>query len=237
MAGMRVTDKGLESNIAKYWNADVQKELIKAVGAKKGSMLMFIAGKEMKANEVLSQLRLELANRMELVKEKDFKFCWVVDFPLFEFDEDAQRWSPAHHMFSMPKPECIEYLEKDPGKVIGNLFDIVLNGVELGSGSIRIHDPKIQERVMKVIGLTHEDAYKKFGFLLDAYKYGAPVHGGMGLGFDRMVAMMLGYNDIREVIAFPKNKGAECPMDGSPSEIDPEQLKELHVKSDVIKKK
>jgi aspartyl-tRNA synthetase len=237
MAWMRVTDKGLESSIAKYFNADVQKELIKAVGAKKGSMLMFIAGKEMKANEVLSQLRLELANRMELVKEKDFKFCWVVDFPLFEFDEDAQRWSPAHHMFSMPKPECIEYLEKDPGKVIGNLFDIVLNGVELGSGSIRIHDPKIQERVMKVIGLTHEDAYKKFGFLLDAYKYGAPVHGGMGLGFDRMVAMMLGYNDIREVIAFPKNKGAECPMDGSPSEIDPEQLKELHVKSDVIKKK
>ena len=236
MAWMRVTEKGLESNIAKYFSEDVQKELIKATGAKPGSMLMFIADKENKANEILSKLRIELAKKMELIKDTEFKFCWVVDFPLFDFDEDSQTWKPAHHMFSMPKKECLEYLEKDPGKVIANLFDVVLNGVELGSGSMRIHDPKIQERVMKVIGLSHEEAYKKFGFLLDAYKYGAPMHGGMGLGFDRMVALMVGTNDIREVIAFPKNKSAECPMDGSPNEVDKEQLKELHIKTDIVKK-
>ena len=236
MAWMRVTKNGLESNIAKYFAEDVQKELIKATGAKPGSMLMFIADKENKANEVLARLRTEIAKRMDLIKNDEFKFCWVIDFPLFDFDEDSQTWTPAHHMFSMPKKECLQYLETDPGKVIANLFDVVLNGTELGSGSMRIHDPAIQERVMKVIGLSHEEAYKKFGFLLDAYKYGAPMHGGMGLGFDRMVALMIGTNDIREVIAFPKNKSAECPMDGSPGDLDKDQMKELHIKMDIVKK-
>jgi prolyl-tRNA editing enzyme YbaK/EbsC (Cys-tRNA(Pro) deacylase) len=138
-------------------------------------------------------------------------------------------------MFSIPKKECLSYLESDPGKVIANLYDLVLNGVELGSGSMRIHDPEIQERVMKIIGMSHEEAYRKFGFLLDAYKYGAPMHGGMGLGVDRLVAMMIGTNDIREVIAFPKNKAAECPMDSSPNIIDEAQLKELSIKVDIIK--
>ena len=237
MAWMRVTENGLESNIAKYFPEDVQKELIDKVNAKPGSVLMFIADKKNKANEILSRLRTELAKRMHLIDDKEFKFCWVVDFPLFDFDEDSQTWTPAHHMFSMPKQESLEFLEKDPGKVIANLFDVVLNGTELGSGSMRIHDPAIQERVMNVVGISHAEAYKKFGFLLDAYKYGAPMHGGMGLGFDRMVALMVGTNDIREVIAFPKNKNAECPMDGSPSEIDKAQMKELHIKSDIVKKK
>ncbi len=235
MAWMRVTENGLESNIAKYFSEDVQKELITKTNAKPGSILMFIADKEERANEVLSRLRTEIARKMELIDDKVFKFCWVVDFPLFELDQDSQAWTPAHHMFSMPKKDCLSYLEKDPGKVIANLFDVVLNGVELGSGSMRIHDPAIQEQVMKVIGLSHDEAYKKFGFLLEAYKYGAPMHGGMGLGFDRMVALMAGTNDIREVIAFPKNKSAECPMDGSPSQIDKTQLKELHVKTDIVK--
>ena len=133
-------------------------------------------------------------------------------------------------MFSMPKKECLSYLESEPGKVVANLYDVVLNGTELGSGSIRIHDPKIQERVMKIIGLSKEDAHKKFGFLLEAYTYGAPMHGGMGLGFDRLVAMMLGTNDIREVIAFPKNKNAESPMDGCPSDIDQKQMDELKIR-------
>jgi aspartyl-tRNA synthetase len=237
MAWMRVTDKGLESNIAKYFKPEVQQELIKAVGAKPGSLLMFIAGKEKEANEILAGLRVELGKRLGLIDEKAFKFCWVVDFPLYEWNEDEQRWDPAHHLFSMPKKEDIDLLEKEPGKVLANLFDIVLNGVELGSGSMRIHDPKLQERVMKVIGVSHERAMHKFGFLLEAYKYGAPMHGGMGLGIDRMVAMMVGTHDIREVIAFPKNKAAECPMDGSPSSVDMDQLKELHIKSEVVKKK
>ncbi len=236
MAWMRVTEKGLESNIAKYFSEDVQKELIGATGAKPGSILMFIADKEKKCNEILAKLRLELGKRLNLIPKDDFKFCWIVDFPLFEWDDDLQAYTPAHHMFSMPKKEHWKYLETEPGKVLANLFDIVLNGVELGSGSMRIHDPELQERVMKVIGLSKEEAYNKFGFLLEAYKYGAPMHGGMGLGFDRTCAMMLGTNDIREVIAFPKNKAAECPMDGSPSSIEDVQMKELHIKTDVIKR-
>ena len=160
---------------------------------------------------------------------KEFAFCWVVDFPLFSYNKDEKKWEPEHHIFTSPKKEHIKYLEKEPGKVLGDLFDLVLNGTELGSGSIRINNPELQERVMKIIGMSKESARKKFGFLLDAYEYGGPIHGGMGLGFDRLVALMLGYNDIREVIAFPKNKSAQCPMDGSPSEVEPIQLKEAHI--------
>ncbi len=237
MAWMRVSEKGLESNIAKYFNPEVQKKLIEKVGAKPGSILMFIADKEKACNDVLSRLRIELADRMEIIPKDDFKFCWVTDFPLFSFNEDTQAWEPEHHIFSMPKPECMEFLDTDPGKVIGNLFDIALNGTELASGSIRINVPKIQKKVMEIIGLPEEKAMEKFGFLLEAYNYGAPPHGGMGLGFDRIVALMCGTNDIREVIAFPKNKAAQCPMDDSPSPVDEEQLKELHVKVDFVKKK
>ena len=168
---------------------------------------------------------------------KEFAFCWVYDFPLFSYNKDEKRWEPEHHMFTSPKKEHIEFLEKDPGKVQGELFDVVLNGVELGSGSIRISNPELQERVMKVIGMDKKEARKKFGFLLDAYDYGGPIHGGMGLGFDRLVALMLGYNDIRETIAFPKNKSAQNPMDGSPAEVDEKQLKETHIKLDLGKDK
>ncbi len=167
---------------------------------------------------------------------KEFAFCWVYDFPLFAYDKETKSWSPEHHMFTSPKKEHIEFLEKDPGKVNGDLFDVVLNGMELGSGSIRINNPVLQERVMKVIGMSKEEARKKFGFLLDAYDYGGPVHGGMGLGFDRLVASMLGYSDIREVMAFPKNKSAQCPMDGSPSEVEKKQLEETHISLSLPKK-
>lgn len=169
--------------------------------------------------------------------QKEFAFCWVYDFPLFSYNKDEKRWEPEHHMFTSPKKEHIKFLESDPGKVKGDLFDIVLNGVELGSGSIRINNPELQEKVMKVVGINKEEAKKKFGFLLDAYEFGGPVHGGMGLGLDRLVALMLGYNDIREVIAFPKNKSAQNPMDGSPSEIDKKQLDETHISIISEKKK
>ena len=237
MAWMRVTKDGLESNIAKFFSKDVQKELIKAVGAKPGSILMFIADKKDETNNILNLLRQELASRLELIKDGDFKFCWIVDYPLFKFNEDENRWEPEHHMFTIPKKEFIKDMEKDPGKVIGNLFDIVLNGTELGSGSMRVHDPEVQKKIMKIIGLSEKEAENKFGFLLEAYKYGAPMHGGMGLGFDRTIALMLGITDIREVIAFPKNKNAENPMDECPNEISDEQLKDLHIKVDVVKKK
>ena len=237
MAWMRVTDKGLESNIVKFFNKEVQKKLVQKTKAKKGSILFFIADNQKNVNEILSKIRVEIGKRLNLINDKDFKFCWVVDFPLFEWDEDENGWKPMHHIFTAPKNEHIEFLDKDPGKVRADLYDLVVNGIELGSGSIRETNPATQEKLMKIIGLTHEQTQKKFGFLMESFKYGTPPHGGIGLGFDRIVAVMCGYNDIREVIAFPKNKDAECPMDGSPSSVDDKQLKELNIKMDLVKKK
>ena len=234
MAWMKVQGKKLESNIAKYFKPEVQEELIKAVGAKSG-VLLFIADGEKQANELLGKIRLEIADRLKLRKEA-WKFCWVTDYPLFEWDENEERWVPCHHIFTKPKEECIKLLDKDPSKVYANLFDIVLNGTELGSGSMRITQPELQKKVMKVIGMTEKQAEEKFGFLLEAYRYAAPPHGGMGLGFDRTVALMSGTTDIREVIAFPKNKNAECPMDESPGKVTDEQLKDVHIKLDAVKK-
>ena len=235
MAWMRVTDKGLESNIAKYFPEDVQKELIKATGAKPGSVLMFIADKKKKCNDVISRLRLKLGEDLKLYDPKEFKLCWVKDFPLFAWNEDDDRWEPEHHMFSMPNAEFIDDFEKRPGEVIGDLWDLVMNGTELGSGSIRVTIPELQERIMKFIGMSKEEANEKFGFLLEAYRYGGPPHGGMGLGLDRTIALICGTNDIREIIAFPKNKAAQCPMDGCPSPIDTAQLKDLSIKIDLPK--
>jgi len=237
MAWMRVTEKGLESSVVKYFNDEVQKEILEKTKAKKDSMLMFIADKKKKTANILNLLRLKLRDDLKLVKENDFKFCWVNDFPLFSWNEDKERWDPEHHMFTMPKQEFIKDFEKKPGEVIGDLWDVVLNGTELGSGSIRVTSPELQERIMKFIGMTKEEAKEKFGFLLEAYEYGGPVHGGMGLGLDRTVALMAGLTDIREIIAFPKNKAAQCPMDSSPSDVDEDQLKELHIKSTFLKKK
>lgn len=237
MAWMRVTQKGLESNIVKFFNPTIQKKLLDKTKAKKGSILMFIADKKKVVAEILGSLRLKLRDDLKLVNEKDFKFCWIVDFPLFEWDDENSKWVPSHHIFTAPKKEHLDFLEKDPSKVHADLYDLVLNGIELGSGSIRETNPETQEKLMKVIGLSHEQARKKFGFMMDAFKYGTPPHGGIGLGFDRIVALMCGYNDIREVIAFPKNKDAECPMDLSPNYVPDEQLKELHIKTDLVKKK
>ena len=237
LAWMRVTDKGLESSIVKFFNAEMQKKLLEKTKAKKGSMLFFVADKEKNTNEILSKIRVEAARRLKLIKENDFRFCWVVDFPMFEWSEDENKWQPSHHIFTAPKKEHLDLIEKDPGKVYADLYDLVLNGTELGSGSIRETNTATQEKLMKVIGLTRDEARKKFGFLMDAFKYGGPPHGGMGLGFDRIVALMCGYNDIREVIAFPKNKDAECPMDSSPSEVEEKQLKELNIKVDLVKRK
>jgi aspartyl-tRNA synthetase len=237
MAWMRVTNEGLESNIAKFFSDEIQKELLSITNAKPGSVLMFIADEKNKANKIINELRQELAKRMNLIKEDDYKFCWVTDFPLFAWNEDEDRWEPEHNMFSMPKKEHLKYLDTNPELVRGDLFDIALNGTEIASGAIRIHDPKIQQKIMNMIGISNEEANEKFGFLLEAYKYGAPVHGGMGIGFDRLLALMLGTNDIREVIAFPKNKNAQCPMDNSPGNVSKVQLKELHIKLDLIEKK
>ena len=213
----------------------MQKELIKFVGAKKGYTLFFMAGSE-EINPVFSKLRVRIAEQLNLIK-KDYKFCWITAFPLFEWNDEEQKWNPTHHIFTSPKFEHIKYLDTDPGKVYGILYDLVLNGTELLSGSIRINKPELQEKVMKVIGMSKEQAYKKFGFLLNAYRYGGPPHGGVGFGIDRLIAILADIpgNDIREVIAFPKNKAAQCPMDDSPGDLDPIQLKEAHIKLDFVK--
>ncbi len=234
MAWMRINKGKLESNIVKFFSGKIQKDLLKKTKANSG-ILMFIADEEKKCNEIMDKLRRELAVRLNLIKEKEFKFVWVTDFPLFEWDDDSDSWMPAHHMFTMPKEEFIGKLEKEPAKVRAKCYDLTLNGIELGSGSIRIHKPEIQQEVMKVIGIDKKEAERRFGFLLEAFKYGAPPHGGIGIGLDRVVALSLGFNDIREVIAFPKNKAAQNPMDGSPSEVDENLLKELNIKVDKKK--
>ncbi len=235
LAYMKSDGKKLESNIVKYFSDKIQKDLIQTTKAKKG-YIFFIADKTKIVNSVLSKLRDLVAEKLNLINKKEFSFVWIVDFPLFEWNEDEEKWDPAHHMFTMPKKEHIKFLETDPGKVYADLYDLVLNGIEIGSGSIRINNPELQERVMKVVGFDKEKARKRFGFLIDAYRFGGPVHGGFAVGFDRLVSLMGGSNDIREFLAFPKNKNAESPMDNCPNEITNEQLKELNIKLDFVKK-
>ena len=236
MAWAKVQDNKLESSIVKYLNESIQKEIIHKTKAKKGDMLMFVADKPKIACSALSALRNFLGKELKLYKEDEFKFAWVVDFPLFEFNDETEKLEPAHHMFTMPNKETLKYLETAPEKVIAECYDLVLNGLELASGSIRIHRKDIQERVMKAMGISHEEAEKKFGFLLEAFKFGAPPHGGIAPGLDRLCALMTGTNDIREVIAFPKNKAAQCPMDNSPAEVSDKELKEVHLKWNIVKK-
>ena len=236
MAWARMQGGKLESSIVKYLNDNVQKEIIRKTKAENNDMLMFVADKPSIVCAALAALRNLLGKELKLYDENEFKFAWVVDFPLFAFNEDTEKLEPAHHMFTMPNEATLKYLEAAPEKVIAQCYDLVLNGVELASGSIRIHRKDIQERVMKAMGISQEEAENKFGFLLEAFKYGAPPHGGIAPGLDRLCALMAGTNDIREVIAFPKNKAAECPMDGCPSEMNDKELKEVHLKWDIVKK-
>ena len=172
-----------------------------------------------------------------MINKDEFNFLWVIDFPLLEYDEDQQRHVAVHHPFTAPKDEDLHLLDSDPGKVRAKAYDITLNGVEIGGGSIRIHKADLQKKMFKALGISDEDANQKFGFLLDAFKYGTPPHGGIAFGFDRMNAIMCGEESIREVIAFPKTKDAESLMDGAPSPVVEAQLKELGLRLDIIQKK
>ena len=214
-------------------------EFLGACGAKEGDAVVFTNGPWEKTCKALGVLRSQLG-MAELERrglagatgvKQDWRFLWVRQFPLFEWNEDSKRWEPKHHMFTMPNPEHLDYLETDPGKVYAQLYDLVLNGSELGSGSVRIHRPDIQERVMKVIGLSHEQAHEKFGFLLDAYRYASPPHAGIGIGLDRVIMLMGGRDSIRDMIAFPRTASATSLMDGSPSPIEPDSMLELGIKN------
>ena len=227
-----IEDSHIRSPLKNYMSVEIVREIADAAGAGPGDLVLIVAGPQTVANNALSALRTEMAERLELIDPNDFTFAWVYDFPLFELDEDTQTWAPAHHVFSAPKQEHIPFIESDPGRVYADLFDLTCNGVELGSGSIRIHDPEVQMKVFNVIGYPDHEIEDRFGHLLKAFRYGAPPHGGMGLGLDRITAMLAGQSNIREVIAFPKTQSAWDPLFDAPSLIADDQLSELHITVD-----
>jgi len=206
-------------------------DLVKSLGAVPGDLVLMVADAKRKvANQSLGAVRSKLGKDLGFCDPARFEFAWVVDFPMFEYNEDERRWEPAHHMFTMPQGKYHSTLESDPGAVKGDLYDLVLNGFELASGSIRIHDPELQKRVFRIVGFDEKDAETKFGFLTEAFKYGPPPHGGIAPGLDRLVMLMAGETSIKEVIAFPKNSFAVSPMDDCPNYVDEKQLKELHIR-------
>lgn len=227
LAWAKVGEAGtLEGGIGKFFAAR-SADVTGRVGAKAGDLLLFVADRWKTAVTALGAVRSHLGNDLGLIEEGLFRFAWIVDFPLFEYNEDDARWEAAHHMFTMPQERYIETMEADPGAVKGDLYDLVCNGYELASGSIRIHDPALQARIFGIVGFSPEEAERRFGFLLEAFRYGPPPHGGIAPGLDRLVMLMAGEGSIREVIAFPKTANGLSPMDDSPSVVDDGQLAEL----------
>jgi aspartyl-tRNA synthetase len=229
-----------QSPLAKSVTPAARAAINAACAAEDGDLLLFQFGKESLVHTVLANLRLHLGKRLGLIPEygprdakspDSWKFLWVVDPPLFEYDEDNQRWVAAHHAFTRPHDESIQYLEKDPGKVLCYRYDLVLNGFEIGGGSIRLHDPAVQQKVFAAMGISHEEAERKFGFLLQALRFGAPPHGGIALGMDRLAFLLTGAESLREVIPFPKTQKGTDLMTDAPGEVEPAQLRELHIAS------
>ncbi|MEA1886658.1 MAG: aspartate--tRNA ligase [Bacteroidota bacterium] len=221
------SDGSFKSSVDKFYGPDDLKQWAGLMGAEPGDLLLILAGDRMHTLTALSELRLEMANVLGLRDKEKYKALWVVDYPLLEWDDETQRYYAMHHPFTSPKAEDLDILESDPGKVRANSYDLVINGVEIGGGSIRIHDAETQKRMFRVLGFTDEEARSQFGFLMDAFRYGAPPHGGIAFGFDRWVALFDGSETIRDYIAFPKNNQGRDVMIDTPSKISKEQLKEL----------
>ena len=222
-------DGSYKSSFAKFMTKEELSALVKAMDGKPGDLLLFAADKDKVVFDVLGNLRLELARQLDLLKKDDFKFLWVTEFPLLEYSEEQGRFVAMHHPFTMPMEEDLELIDANPGAVRAKAYDIVLNGTEMGGGSIRIHQSDIQSKMFEVLGFTEEQAKDQFGFLLDAFKYGVPPHAGLAYGLDRMVMLMVGADSIRDVIAFPKVKDASCLMTEAPSPVDVKQLQELGI--------
>ena len=224
-------DGTVKSSVDKFYTQETLQSLATETGAKAGDLILILSGGDaMKVRKQLSELRLEMGSQLGLRDKKKFSCLWVVDFPLFEWDEETQRFYAMHHPFTSPKPEDIPLLDSNPGAVRANAYDMVINGVEVGGGSIRIHDSKLQARMFDLLGFTPEKAQEQFGFLMNAFKYGAPPHGGLAYGLDRFVSLFAGLDSIRDCIAFPKNNAGRDVMIDAPSLIDQEQLDELHLR-------
>lgn len=230
LAYIKWTEKGLESSIEKFLGKELLEKIANAMDARKGDLMLFASDTWQNAYAILGALRLELARRLNLIDETKWNLLWVTEFPLLEWSEEEQRHVAVHHPFTSPHPDDIALLDSDPGKARARAYDLVLNGTEIAGGSIRIHDSALQQKVFTLLGIGPEEANKKFGFLLNAFKYGAPPHGGIAFGFDRIAMLLTGSKSIREVIAFPKTASAVSLMDDAPSEVDEQQLKELHIK-------
>ena len=225
-------DGSVKSSVGKFYSEDDLKAWAERFGAKPGDLMLILAGKTMPTRKALNELRLEMGNRLGLRDKNTFAPLWVIDFPMFEWDEETQRFYAMHHPFTKPKDEDIPMLDSDTGNVRANAYDMVINGVELGGGSLRIYDPKLQDKMFELLGFTEEKAQDQFGFLMEAFKYGAPPHAGLAFGFDRFVSMLAGLDSIRDTIAFPKNNSGRDMMNDAPGAIDDAQLDELYIKLD-----
>jgi len=233
LAWLAITEEGLKSPIAKFFKPEELEAIVKLMKGEVGDTLIFGADKTDIVNDVLGRIRLELGEKLDLIDKDSFHFLWITDFPLFEYSETEKRWVSRHHPFTAPHgnwADLEERFAKDPASIKAQAYDFVLNGSEIGGGSIRIHDMNIQRKVFKMLGFAEEEARRRFGFLLDALEYGAPPHGGIALGIDRLVMLLAGMDSIRDVIAFPKTQSAFCPLTGAPDVVDDKQLKELHIK-------
>ena len=217
-------------SFSKFMTEDEMKAILERTGAEKGDLVLIVADKKNLCLSVLGALRLTVAKRLGIIPDT-YNFLWITEFPFFEYNEETGNWDAMHHPFTSPLDESIQYLDTNPEKVFAKAYDLVLNGVELSSGSIRITDPVLQSKMFKALGLTDEEAHEKFGFLTDAFKYGAPPHGGMGIGLDRLVMLMCGCDSLRDVIAFPKISNTTEPMSGAPAKVDDIQLKDLNIKT------
>lgn len=232
LAWARIAEDGtVSSSFAKFITEDELKAILDKAGAEAGDVVLIIGDvKNSIVFNALGALRQEVAKRLDIIPEGQYNLLWITEFPFFDWDEDSKTWVAMHHPFTAPMDECLEYLETDKAKVRAKAYDLVLNGIELSSGSIRITNPELQSRIFTLLNLTQEEAYAKFGYLLDAFRYGAPPHGGMGIGLDRLVMQMLGCDSLRDVVAYPKVQNASEPMTGCPAEVDDFQLDELGIK-------
>lgn len=231
------SDGSIKSSVGKFFNDDQIKQWLERGNAKPGDLMLILAGETMRTRKQLCELRLEMGNQLGLRDPNTFSCLWVIDFPLFEWDDETQRYYAMHHPFTSPNPDDIDMLDSDTGAVRATAYDMVVNGNELGGGSIRIHDSELQDKMFRLLGLSEEDARYKFGFLMDAFKFGAPPHGGLAFGFDRFVSILAGLDSIRDVIAFPKNNSGRDMMIDAPSIIDDSQLKELCINVEIPEEK